>query len=163
MAKAILIEPDHEAKCFTAREVQLEVTKDGLPVLQQVYSLLDCDIVEFKEIESMPGRNNALAGHCYYLDDEGLLKDPPPGYLYCPALAPTPLAGRLLICRYDEEEEHLQDVTCMADKVASLVKSCYCNRLFARKAMEQYEAALRRGHPGMICMGGSDLIPLDGD
>ena len=103
--KAILI----DAKNATVKLVELE-DRDSL---DEMYKLIDCKTIEAIRPRELRG-SDAL-----YVDEEGLLHDPPlPHWFQLPSY-PQVLAGNGLICGTDEEG-YLADVK---TPLASIAKS----------------------------------------
>jgi hypothetical protein len=147
--KAFLITPDHAMQICVVQEVDVKVNADDGVDVAHICELLGADY--FDVVGSGQG---ALAGHCGYVDGDGLLK-PQSGYILCPELYSLPLAGPLLLLgeKFNPEEGWVSSAaTLAAEDVGALFVRAYVSRRFAKAAHDLSERQIKQANPDVIVM-----------
>lgn len=129
--KAFLITLNHAAKRCEVKPVEVR-ENDGEIDITHFYELLDVDL--FGVVRP---RGRALAGHCAYIDDNGLAK-PQEGYILCQELYPLPIAGPLLLLG-EGYAGSAAAATVDEATLRALFEKSYVNRNYARSAHQLHE------------------------
>lgn len=139
--KGILLTPDHAAQRTVVSTIDVAEDVLGAARMDHVHQLLDCSSAQIHRLPEM-GR---FAGHVIVVDSAGLWREPP-GFLFMPALLPTPFAGDALILGYEETPSGVRPRPARIEEAdrRSIGICAYCTPKFAQAAQSLHERNLQR-------------------